>query len=180
MKTLIISTSFFNFIIFVIGAFTIFGKPKDGTPSRSFTSALILLSMGSLLIWVTKTEIFTLQNIVFGLLLNVSSICLFFYTSSSLRKIQLSPIFSLDKPTKLILDGPYRYIRHPFYTSYILAFCAAAIYTDRILAWSIVFVVYGLYLRASEQEECKFFDSTLKDEYLAYMQRVGRFLPRLF
>ena len=76
-------------------------------------------------------------------------------------------------------QGPYRLIRHPFYTSYLLAWTAG--YFASGSAWSILTVVamVVLYKRAADLEERKFEVSKLRNSYAQYRQEVGQFVPRL-
>ncbi len=180
MKTIVIIITILNFAIFIIGAFTVFSKPSSGEKPRSYTSSVILCCMIYLLYLAAITEAIPSHNMILGLLLSLFSVCLFYYTARSIQKGQLSPICSSDKPSFIVFQGPYQLVRHPFYTSYIMGFLAASLYTNSLLAIPAVMIIYLVYLRASEQEEFKFFESELKDDYLNYMQRVGRFFPRLF
>lgn len=179
MKTIAITITILNFAIFIFGAFTVFSKPNTGNKPRSYTSSIILSCMIYLLYLAVSTEAIPSHNLIFGILLSLFSISLFFYTARSVQKGQLSPICSSDKPSILVFRGPYQFVRHPFYTSYIMGFLAASLYTNSLLAIPVVLITYVVYLRASEQEEFKFFQSELKDDYLNYMRRVGRFFPRI-
>lgn len=180
MKTITITITILNFAIFIIGAFTVFSKPDTGSKPRSYTSSIVLFCMIYLLYLAVSTDAIPKHNLVLGLLLSLCSIALFFYTARSVQKGQLSPICSSDKPRLIIFQGPYQLVRHPFYTSYLLGFLAASLHTNSLHAIPAVVITYVVYLRASVEEEFKFFQSELKDDYLSYMRRAGRFFPRFF
>ncbi len=80
---------------------------------------------------------------------------------------------------EVIQAGPYRYIRHPFYTSYNLAWIAGFIATG----WWPLAIAAGamawLYERSARQEEQGFLGTAMADEYLRFMRRTGRYLPAL-
>jgi protein-S-isoprenylcysteine O-methyltransferase Ste14 len=82
-----------------------------------------------------------------------------------------------DAPEHLVDYGAYRYIRHPFYASFLLALLAA------LLAYptpgTAVTLVYGYVMMntTAAREEERFLDSSLGEAYQAYMQRTGRFIP---
>jgi protein-S-isoprenylcysteine O-methyltransferase Ste14 len=78
----------------------------------------------------------------------------------------------------LVTNGPYRWVRHPFYGSITLWFVACG------LAAANWFLIAGgaaaialLVLRTSAEEERLV--ARFGDSYRAYMDRTGRFVPRL-
>jgi protein-S-isoprenylcysteine O-methyltransferase Ste14 len=82
-------------------------------------------------------------------------------------------------PEELCEVGPYRYVRHPIYESYLLAFLAAAIalphpLTGAILAGNVLLLVHG-----ARDDERSIAASPLAGKYAAYRQRTGMFWPRL-
>jgi protein-S-isoprenylcysteine O-methyltransferase Ste14 len=93
---------------------------------------------------------------------------------------QSHPAFAFTRvpPTALTTGGPYRVVRHPIYSAYLLAWCAGAAASAQ--PWLLVGVVcMGLvYLAAARQEEKAFSSSSLASGYADY-QRTGMFLPRL-
>lgn len=81
--------------------------------------------------------------------------------------------------SEIITKGPYRYVRHPFYTAYNLAWIAAF---GATLWWPLALsaiVMATLYERAAREEETGFAASVLAPEYEAYKGRAGKYLPRL-
>jgi len=84
-----------------------------------------------------------------------------------------------DDAVELVTWGPYARIRHPFYSSFLMAFLAT------FLAWpGPTTALLGLYALVAltltaRREERRLGASRFGPEYLAYVQRTGRFLPRL-
>jgi protein-S-isoprenylcysteine O-methyltransferase Ste14 len=79
---------------------------------------------------------------------------------------------------EVITAGPYRFIRHPFYTSYNLTWIAGFAATGW---WPIALsalVMAILYDRQSHAEEALFAASPLAREYGEYQRRTGRYFPR--
>ncbi len=86
---------------------------------------------------------------------------------------------SIEKTTRLVKAGPYRWIRHPMYAA--LLFLAWGIFFKHIQALSILLVILAtvtLYLTArfEEGEDVVIFGAAYSD----YMKRTRRFIPYIF
>ncbi|HEY9793401.1 MAG TPA: isoprenylcysteine carboxylmethyltransferase family protein [Candidatus Obscuribacterales bacterium] len=80
----------------------------------------------------------------------------------------------------LVTYGPYRYIRHPIYASYLLALVAGFLCCLQI--GTLLCLAYGLIVlnRTAAQEEQRLSQSSeFGPEYAQYMKESGRFLPPL-
>jgi protein-S-isoprenylcysteine O-methyltransferase Ste14 len=78
----------------------------------------------------------------------------------------------------LVTRGPYRWVRHPFYDAVALSLAANALVTANwFLLLGGVLVVSLLVLRTRREEERLL--ARFGDSYRAYVERTGRFLPRL-
>jgi protein-S-isoprenylcysteine O-methyltransferase Ste14 len=87
--------------------------------------------------------------------------------------------WSGSTPDSLCDEGPYAYIRHPIYTSYMLAFLAVLIAMPTIWT-SIVFALnVALFTHAAVSDERSLKSSPLAAEYARYSQRTGMFFPRI-
>ena len=82
-------------------------------------------------------------------------------------------------PACLVQRGPYRLVRHPIYTAYLLAWLAGAAVTGQ--AWLLLAVplMGTLYYRAAREEERTFLAGPLAPQYQEYCRRTGMFLPRV-
>lgn len=90
----------------------------------------------------------------------------------------ISPVETTRHNHQLITHGPYRYIRHPLYSFGSLLVIALMVITS--LWWLLGLVIPLMFLlRRTTTEEARLIE-TFGDDYRAYMQRTGRFLPRLF
>jgi protein-S-isoprenylcysteine O-methyltransferase Ste14 len=78
----------------------------------------------------------------------------------------------------LIVYGPYRWVRHPFYDSAALLVVAVFLITAN---WFLFVIGGGLFclLIIRTRTEEKNLVARFGDSYRAYMERTGRFLPRV-
>lgn len=81
-------------------------------------------------------------------------------------------------PDELCERGPYRYVRHPLYTSYLLAFLAAAIALPHPLTAAVFVVNILLVIHGARDDERAIADSPLAAAYAAYRGRAGMFWPK--
>lgn len=92
---------------------------------------------------------------------------------------RLSLAFSDDVPNHLNEKGPYRWIRHPFYTSYLLTWIGGTLATAQIASVVALVGMTVFYCVAAVREERKFLNSPLATIYRHYQQSAGMFFPRL-
>ena len=111
-----------------------------------------------------------------GVGFGVMSVLLFVWTLRSLGK-NLTDTVVTRKNHTLVTRGPYRWIRHPFYTATALAIPAST-----LTAANWFFLVAGcaafllLVIRTGREEENLI--ARFGDDYRQYMERTGRFWPR--
>jgi protein-S-isoprenylcysteine O-methyltransferase Ste14 len=105
------------------------------------------------------------------------SLGLFWWAIHANRARPLSAVFSPDLPIHLVKRGPYRWVRHPLYTSYLLTWCAGVVATGRPWLIATVMVMTVIYWRAARQEEAKFLRSALASVYASYRSQTGLFAP---
>ena len=82
------------------------------------------------------------------------------------------------KQHTLVTTGPYRWVRHPFYSSAALVVLGNSLVAANgffFAAGCLMFVLLVIRTRKEEQNLIARFG----DDYRNYMQRTGRFVPRL-
>jgi protein-S-isoprenylcysteine O-methyltransferase Ste14 len=82
----------------------------------------------------------------------------------------------MNRDYKLIVTGPYSRIRHPSYASYILSFIGISLLLPSVFTMLTLMGIPGYYSIALQEE--KMLISQFGDEYIQYMQKTGRFIPR--
>jgi protein-S-isoprenylcysteine O-methyltransferase Ste14 len=84
-----------------------------------------------------------------------------------------------DPPRRLVIQGPYRFVRNPMYIGAALALTGAAIFYE---SWSLLiftaffFLVAHLFVVLYEEPTLR---RTFGAEYEAYRNRVSRWWPRI-
>ena len=82
------------------------------------------------------------------------------------------------KQHTLVTTGPYRWIRHPFYASYLLGFVGCSVAAANWLFLLLGTIGFGFMLARIRIEEQKLIER-FGDAYRRYMARTGRFVPRI-
>jgi protein-S-isoprenylcysteine O-methyltransferase Ste14 len=121
----------------------------------------------------------TLDRSAAGSALYVCSAGLFWWAIRTSLGKPLSAAFSPDAPVHLVRTGPYRFIRHPLYTSYVLTWAAGCVVTAQWWLLPTAVMMLVIYFVASSAEEEKFLRSPLGGDYQQYRRRTGRFLPNV-
>jgi len=82
------------------------------------------------------------------------------------------------KDHTLVISGPYRYVRHPFYVSFALAVLGVSLATANWFFFLAGVTPLAFIVARTPIEEAKLVER-FGGEYLQYMRKVGRFVPRL-
>jgi len=85
----------------------------------------------------------------------------------------------IRKQHQLVTGGPYRYLRHPLYTTWTLLFISMSMIADSwfLLLGSVVW--FAFILMRLPREEAMLIER-FGDDYRDYMKRTPRFVPGLF
>ena len=90
----------------------------------------------------------------------------------------ISPTQATRSDHQLITNGPYRWIRHPLYTFGAIFYLAIAVLTGLWWLGIGLVLVFGVLLWRTPKEEANLI-AQFGDEYRAYMQRTGRYWPKV-
>jgi protein-S-isoprenylcysteine O-methyltransferase Ste14 len=83
-----------------------------------------------------------------------------------------------EVPAAVCETGPYRYTRHPFYSSYMLAFLAVAVAFPSPIVAAVCLINMGLFVYLAFDDERVLLASALGGSYQAYRGRVAMIVPR--
>lgn len=118
------------------------------------------------------------NGIAAGILL-LSSVALYEWARRTIRERRFHIGWSGEVPEVVCESGPYAFVRHPVYLSYMLAFLAVPIAFPMLATLAIFMLNVALYVHAARDDERSMDASELTHAYAAYRGRTGMFLPRL-
>lgn len=84
-----------------------------------------------------------------------------------------------DPPRRLVVRGPYRYVRNPMISGVIFILCGEALVLRSMphARWAGLFVIINaVYIPLFEEP---FLEQRFGDDYVRYSKHVRRFIPRL-
>lgn len=144
-----------------------------------FFAAPTFLFVAALLGWHswagTGTVVTVLSSV--AAVLVAGSVALLFFTIGTHRVPLALWHQDDDAPASIVTYGAYARIRHPFYSSFLLAFLAAfALFPHVGTVLPLAYVVVRLTTTAM-REERRLAASEFGEEYRAYIAQTGRFLP---
>lgn len=112
-----------------------------------------------------------------GVGMGVTCVALIYWLFKSIGS-GMTPTSATREQHVLVTSGPYRWVRHPLYTvgsSFIVSF---GIMADNWFIAGLGVLAFMLMAARTPAEEANLV-AKFGDEYRVYMQRTGRFLPRL-
>lgn len=137
-----------------------------------FGTFLILINIWTLFEYAESDPVF----LIFAFILYLLSGLIFWSSIASTKKNRLDFAFTENSPKIFVMHGPFKYIRHPIYLSYMLAWTAGAIGSKFYL---IVFAaaISSFYIIAAKKEEQQFLNSQYGEQYKVYKERTKMFIP---
>lgn len=154
-----------------------FNSPK--MPTGTVVISAVVLATAAIylaLLWIEAQP--WLATLV-GLVLEGLALWLFWSAIKASRAARLKMAFDVQNPHALVTGGPYRYLRHPFYTSYLIFWVGWAVATWSLWSLPPLAVIVVIYVLAALGEERKFSRTAMAADYDAYRRQTGFFWPRL-
>lgn len=154
-----------------------FNSPK--MPTGTVVISVVVLTTAAIFVTLLWIESQPWLATLVGLVLEGLALWLFWAAIRASREARLKMAFDVQNPHALVTGGPYRYLRHPFYTSYLIFWVGWAIATWSL--WSVVplLVITVIYVTAALGEERKFSRTAMAADYASYREKTGFFWPRL-
>ena len=112
-----------------------------------------------------------------GVIIGFISLFLIWWVHSTLGR-EFSKALTIQEQHKMVTDGPYRRVRHPMYTAFLI-YCLTWFLIAGHLLFFIAFLLLLLFIIARMPKEEEMLVAQFGDEYKEYMNRTGRLLPPL-
>jgi protein-S-isoprenylcysteine O-methyltransferase Ste14 len=163
------------FLCFTWAIYFLFDAPSGMPRQMRWLGGLGLTCFCSELIGIAAGD--PRSSAFLGETLLVCSLVLFWYSVVTVRDIRLGIAYAQIEPKSLVRAGPYRWVRHPFYSAYILFWLGGVVATASppLIVVPIVMGIY--YFLAAKAEEKQLLDSKFGYSYADYIRRTGMFLP---
>jgi len=176
-QALVLAPSLACFLAFSWGTLRHFRSAGPMPPGMRLIGAVSLVTMTAFA-WSVLAEPLP-GTWPLAVVLATGSLALFVWTVRATRDAGLALAFAGAQPSELVVVGPFRYLRHPFYTSYLLFWLATFIATLSNICALGLFVLLVCYVTAAREEEYSISRSRLAIQYVQYASGAGMFLPKL-
>ncbi|HDN79166.1 MAG TPA: hypothetical protein ENG33_01715 [Chloroflexi bacterium] len=110
-----------------------------------------------------------------GILVTVLALAFAFYVHSLFPSKHDNP----GDFDRLLTDGPYRYVRHPFYAAFIVMGFGIALFLVSVPGLIFNVLLIPAWVKLAELEEAELLE-LWGDEYKRFMETRPRFFPRMF
>jgi protein-S-isoprenylcysteine O-methyltransferase Ste14 len=140
-----------------------------------------MLALGGYMLWpgVLAWAAFSLPAWArgLGLALGLLSVALMVWVQRALGA-NFDVTLHLRAEHTLVMDGPYRWVRHPMYSVLFLFELAVLLLSANWFVGGVPLVALALIVATRVRREEQVMLTTFGETYRRYMQRTGRFLPR--
>lgn len=153
---------------------------RTATYATLFISLLLVFVPGRILAWsgIVRPEGFGLFEMA-GIVVGGAGAVLALWCILAFALVGKGTPAPFDPPRKLVVQGPYQWVRNPMYIGAALALCGAAIFYRSVPLLGYL----GVFLIATHVFVVRYEEPTLGrlfgDDYQAYRTNVRRWLPRL-
>ena len=178
LRLALLLTAGITFIILAVAAADFFRQPATGSGRRMRTHQAVgivvgLAHVGTL---VVSRHLVPLR-VMAAIALYLGGLGLFLWAQVAVKRRPPCLAFADGPPDSLVDGGPYHYIRHPFYTAYIIVWFAGVVATANGWLMASALWMTMRYAVAAAEEELAYDDTPFADRYRHYRARTGMFLP---
>jgi protein-S-isoprenylcysteine O-methyltransferase Ste14 len=159
-------------------------SPAYGTLPKIAISACILTYLGTVFVYILIPEIIAWAFVPIPDLFRWLGMTIALLTIPPLTWIHItlgkhySPDLIMKENHTIVTSGPYSKVRHPMYTVLLIFSTAMSIISANLLMISLSILIIIPFPFIARHEEQMLLDG-LGEEYRKYMERTGRFFPRL-
>lgn len=179
MSFILFSVAIANFLSFAWSVIGVFTKNEDQSKMK-----YRFLQISSIATWFFcsyacyVTEASALQ-IISCAVIQVVCLTAFWKTSSIVKRHKFTIAYSKDAPVKLVKEGLYGKVRHPFYAIYLVSYFSIGLILVDPPAMAASLVMLWVYFDAARIEERKFLESELASQYIEYRKKTHMFAPKI-
>ena len=168
------------FVHFVIaGGRTFYSEDLQNEPG-ALVGQLLFYVTGMMSIWfVGLHQVIPWINGIAAALLLALAVAVYEWARHSIWLRRFGLGWGDHVPDVLCDEGPYRWVRHPIYLSYLMAFLAAFIALPHWLTAVSLLLNVVVFAHGARHDERRIAASPLAEDYAAYRERTGMFLPKL-
>ena len=102
---------------------------------------------------------------------------LFYWIFSNLGK-NVTKTVAIREEHSLVINGPYRWVRHPLYTAGFIYFIGLSLLSANWFIFLLILLTFAILLMRTPIEEAKLIER-FGDEYRQYMKETGRYIPKI-
>jgi protein-S-isoprenylcysteine O-methyltransferase Ste14 len=123
-------------------------------------------------------QAFVCNELLWGAVLALCSTVLYEWTRRTVMDRNFYTGLGGEVPAAVCRSGPYNFVRHPFYLSYMLAFLGMVVAFPSVVTGSVCVLNIALFVYMAFDDERVLVRSPLAADYQAYRMRAGMFFPR--
>ena len=142
---------------------------------------MVTIVLPSILLYLTNWHLdrVPVWTVILGIICLIIGLCLVVSTVKLFLNVGKGTLAPWDPTQKLVVSGPYAYVRNPMITGVVLILLAESLifYSSALCIWSIVFACVNIiYFILSEEPGLR---KRFGKEYEEYCNNVPRIVPRL-
>ena len=176
MRMVLLVLFLVSFAVYVSAIVWLFRRP-DRMPVRMRALSSVGIIVAGIHVAYLATTPLEQVSAFCALVVYLLGLVLFLWAGASIRGNRLPIAFSNTQPARVVRDGPYAFLRHPFYVAYSLTWLAGLLATRSLVVGATVLVMGAFYLAAAREEERQLLLSPLANDYRDYRKATGAVIP---
>ncbi len=159
-------------------------EKSESSTAQRFASLLALLGLIATIVYIVNPAWIAWASLPLpdwlrwlGLIIVIAGFGLLQWSQNTLGA-NWSDAARLMEDHQMVTDGPYRRIRHPIYTSFLLILCPTILISANWLVGGLWILMMAIDINARIQTEERLLITRYGDRYRQYMGETGRVLPR--
>ncbi len=116
---------------------------------------------------------------ILGLVLLIAGVCLAIWTMVLFHKIGKGTLAPWAATKKLVIEGPFKYVRNPMIIGVLGVLSAEALILNSIIIfyWAVLFFIINcIYFKVFEEKQL---ERKFGNEYLEYKKNVPMWIPKI-